>query len=255
MIESRLKFVKISQSDKRLYSLIVFSAIMLCCKEYYGKASVFYSWLNSPKSSLQYKWATLLFNGETSSLYSLLFWAASCVIFYLILPMFFRKIVFPKSPSLFKLNIPNEHWKIYGLMLLIMIIPLISASFLSSFQHTYPFVYIPKGESFYRILLCWEIAYLFQFVAVEFFFRGFLLFAFEKELGHKAVLLPLIPYVMIHFGKPFPETVGAIIAGLVLGTMALRSKSIFPGICVHFSIAIGMDLLSLWQQGYFTASP
>ena len=60
---------------------------------------------------------------------------------------------------------------------------------------------------------------------------------------------------MIHFGKPFPETLGAIVAGLVLGTMALRSKSIVPGICVHFTIAIGMDLLSLWQQGYFTAYP
>ena len=60
---------------------------------------------------------------------------------------------------------------------------------------------------------------------------------------------------MIHFGKPFPETVGAIVAGLVLGTMALRSKSIIPGICVHFTIAIGMDLLSLWQQGNFTFFP
>ena len=255
MIESSKKYVNLSQTDKRLYSVIVFSAVMLCCKEYYGKASIFHSWLNFPQSSLQYKWAILLYDGETSSLFSLLFWAASCVLFYLILPMIFKKIVFSKSPSLFKIDIPLKHWKIYGLMILIMIIPLISVSFLSSFQHTYPFVYIPKGDSFYHILLFWEIGYLCQFVAIEFFFRGFLLFAFQKELGYKAVLIPLIPYVMIHFGKPFPETLGAIIAGLVLGTMALRSKSIVPGICVHFTIAIGMDILSLWQQGFFTASP
>jgi membrane protease YdiL (CAAX protease family) len=255
MIWSNIKYINITKSDKLLFSVIVFSALMLCCKEYFGKASIFHSWLNFPHSSLQYKWAMLLFDGETSSLNSLLFWAASCVLFYLILPMIFMKAFFPKSPSLFKLDIPIKHWKVYGLMLLIMIIPLISASFLSSFQHTYPFVYIPQGDSFYRILLFWEIGYLCQFVAVEFFFRGFLLFAFEKELGYKAVLIPLIPYVMIHFGKPFPETVGAIVAGLVLGSMALRSKSIVPGICVHFSIAIGMDLLSLLQQGYFTPSP
>ena len=255
MIRSKKKYDSLTQSDITLYSVIVFSGLMLCCKEYFGKASIFHSFLNSPQSSLQYKWAILLYEGETSSLYSLLFWAASCVLFYLILPMLFRKIVFPDAPSLIKFNIPAKHWKIYGLMLIVMIIPLILASFLPSFQHTYPFVYIPKGESFYRILLLWEIGYLCQFVAVEFFFRGFLLFAFEKELGYKAVLIPLIPYVMIHFGKPFPETLGAIVAGLVLGTMALRSKSIIPGICVHFSIAIGMDLLSLWQQGYFTAYP
>ncbi len=255
MIWSNLKYVKISKSEKALYGVIVFSALMLCCKEYFGKASIFHSWLNIPQSSFQYKWAILLFDGETSSLYSLLFWAASCVLFYLILPMLFRKIVFPNAPSMFKLEIPAKHWRIYSLMLIVMIVPLVSASFLPSFQQTYPFVYIPKGDSFYRILLFWEIGYLCQFVAVEYFFRGFLLFAFEKELGYKAVLIPLIPYVMIHFGKPFPETVGAIVAGLVLGTMALRSKSIVPGICVHFSIAIGMDLLSLWQQGFFTASP
>ena len=255
MIKSNKKYESLTQSDIKLYSVIVFSALMLCCKEYFGKASIFHSFLNSPQSSLQYKWAILLYEGETSSLYSLLYWAASCVLFYLILPLLFQKIVFSNVPSFFKLDIPAKHWKVYGLMLLIMIVPLISASFLPSFQHTYPFVYIPKGDSFYRILLFWEIGYLCQFIAVEFFFRGFLLFAFEKELGFKAVLIPLIPYVMIHFGKPFPETLGAIVAGLVLGTMALRSKSIVPGICVHFSIAIGMDLLSLWQQGYFTPSP
>jgi membrane protease YdiL (CAAX protease family) len=255
MIRSNKKYENITQSDITLYSVIVFSALMLCCKEYFGKASIFHSFLNSPQSSIKYRWAILLFEGETSSLYSLLYWSASCVLFYLILPLLFRKIVFPNAPSLFKFDIPSKHWRIYGLMLLIMIIPLILASFIPSFQHTYPFVYIPKGDSFYRILLFWEIAYLFQFVAVEFFFRGFLLFSFENELGFKAVLVPLIPYVMIHFGKPFPETLGAIVAGLVLGTMALQSKSIVPGICVHFSVAIGMDMLSLWQQGYFTPSP
>lgn len=255
MIRSSKKYENLTQADIKLYSVIVFSALMLCCKEYFGKASIFHGFLNSPQTSLQYQWAILLNEGETSSLYSLLYWAASCVLFYLILPLLFQKIIFLNVPSLFKFDIPAKHWRIYGLMLLIMIIPLISASFLSSFQHTYPFVYIPKGDSFYRILLFWEIGYLCQFIAVEFFFRGFLLFAFEKELGFKAVLIPLIPYVMIHFGKPFPETLGAIVAGLVLGTMALRSKSIVPGICVHFSIAIGMDLLSLWQQGYFTPSP
>ena len=245
------KRIIISESDFQLFSTIIFSAIMICFKEYFGKASLFQNWMLADKDSFQYKWAQLLFNGAYSSLFSLLFWAASCVLFYLILPSIFRKIIDPKAPSLFKFKVPFKHWKIYGFMLLIMIIPLIVASFLPSFQHTYPFVYIPRSEQWFRILLFWEIGYLLQFVAVEFFFRGFLLFAFEKEMGYKAVLIPLIPYVMIHFGKPLPETIGAIIAGLVLGTMALRSKSIIPGICVHFSIAISMDFLSLWQQGYF----
>ena len=119
MIWSKNKHENIKQADLTLYSVIVFSALMLCCKEYFGKTSIFHSFLNSPQSSLQYKWSVLLNDGETSSLYSLLFWAASCVLFYLFLPMIFRKIVFPNSPSLFKLNIPAKHWRIYGLMLII----------------------------------------------------------------------------------------------------------------------------------------
>lgn len=251
MLRSLKKIIIFSKSEFQLYSTTVFSAIMICCKEYFGNASLFQNWLLADKDSFQLRWAELLFKGEKSSLFSLLFWAASCVLFYLILPSIFRKIISPQAPSLFKFKVPINHWKIYGFMLLIMIIPLVFASFLPSFQHMYPFVYIPRSQDWYRILLYWEIGYLFQFVAVEFFFRGFLLFAFEKEMGYKAVLIPLIPYVMIHFGKPLPETIGAIIAGLVLGTMAIRSKSIIPGVCVHFCIALGMDILSLWHQGYF----
>jgi membrane protease YdiL (CAAX protease family) len=50
---------------------------------------------------------------------------------------------------------------------------------------------------------------------------------------------------MIHFGKPFPETIGAIAAGLVLGLLSYKSKSVIPGIFLHYSVAITMDILAL----------
>lgn len=241
--------------SKDILLVTVCSAVLLSCKEYFGKASIFRPWLYKSTYSWQYQWASYLFDGELSSLHSLLFWAFSCVLLYLLVPMLIRKWLFPNAASLFQFRLPASHWKIYAGMLLFMLLPLFAASFLPSFQQTYPFVYIPKGHQFAEILFYWEIGYFCQFIAVEYFFRGFLLFAFEESLGKAAVLVPIMPYVMIHFGKPFPETIGAIVAGLVLGTMALRSRSIVPGIFVHFSIAIGMDLLSLWQQGYFTNQP
>jgi phosphoglucosamine mutase len=44
----------------------------------------------------------------------------------------------------------------------------------------------------------------------------------------------------------------AIVAGLVLGVLSLKSNSIWLGVAIHFSVAITMDFCSLWQKGYFS---
>jgi len=58
-----------------------------------------------------------------------------------------------------------------------------------------------------------------------------------------------IPYCMIHFGKPLPETLAAIIAGVVLGVLSLKINIIWLGVAIHFSVAITMDFCFLWQNG------
>jgi membrane protease YdiL (CAAX protease family) len=59
----------------------------------------------------------------------------------------------------------------------------------------------------------------------------------------------LAPYCMIHFGKPWPEAAAALPAGLVLGTLALGTRSIASGVVLHVTVALGMDLMALAQQG------
>jgi len=58
-----------------------------------------------------------------------------------------------------------------------------------------------------------------------------------------------LPYMMIHFSKPWPEAFGAITFGAMLGLLALRSRSIWGGVAVHFSLAIAMDVFALLQKG------
>jgi membrane protease YdiL (CAAX protease family) len=55
----------------------------------------------------------------------------------------------------------------------------------------------------------------------------------------------IVPYCMIHFQKPMAETFGAIIAGLVLGTLAMRTRSIWGGVAIHAAVALTMDVLAL----------
>jgi len=98
-------------------------------------------------------------------------------------------------------------------------------------------------------LLFWELSYGIYFLVLEFFFRGFMIFSLARYLGSFSIFVMTIPYVMVHFGKPFAETLGSIIAGIFLGTLALRTRSIFGGVFIHITIAWSMDILALLQKG------
>src|SRR5690606_24549939 len=115
------------------------------------------------------------------------------------------------------------------------------------FSSYYPF-YAQAGRSVADLVL-WELLYAGQFFAVEFLFRGFLLESGRRSLGSHAIFAMVVPYVMIHYGKPAPETFGAVVAGVVLGTLAMRSRSIWAGFFVHETVAIAMDMAALLQKG------
>lgn len=134
----------------------------------------------------------------------------------------------------------RRHWKIYLGLYLAVLPLLVAASRTSAFLGTYPFYRGPHQ-------LRWELYYGATFVALEFFFRGFALFALDRAIGKLAVFVLVVPYTMIHFGKPLPEILGAIVAGTVLGFLALRTRSIWGGVAVHLGVAWTMDLLALYQ--------
>jgi len=89
-------------------------------------------------------------------------------------------------------------------------------------------------------------------VGEEAFFRGFLLFGLYPRLGRYAIWAMVIPYTMIHFGKPMPETFAAIVAGYALGHLALRSRSFVWGWMLHWSVAITMDVLVIGREFGFS---
>ena len=83
----------------------------------------------------------------------------------------------------------------------------------------------------------------------EFLFRGVLLFSLESRLGLAAVGVSVLPYCLIHVHKPLPEAFGSIVAGFVLGYLALTSRSIGGGVLVHCAVAFSMDTLALVRNG------
>jgi len=70
--------------------------------------------------------------------------------------------------------------------------------------------------SYQRDFAAWELLYLGQFFTLEIFFRGFWLRAM-RAFGAGAIWSMVVPYCMIHYGKPYLEACGAMVAGVVLG--------------------------------------
>jgi len=136
------------------------------------------------------------------------------------------------------------------LLLAVLITPVfVIASYGHAFQAKYPYYKLSRGESLWPWFVAWECLYAIQFVGLEFFYRGFLVHGLKHRFGYAAVWVMVIPYLTIHFGKPPAEAFGAIFAGFILGTLSLKSRTIWWGAALHIWVACSMDLLSLWHAG------
>lgn len=115
------------------------------------------------------------------------------------------------------------------------------------FAKTYPRLQAAETDAW--LFFLYQSFYLVKWTAWEFFFRGFMLFGFFKDFGTRAVLVSTIPFVIMHGGKPELEMAGSVLAGLILCFIALRSRSIWPGVFLHSMVATTMDFFaSSWWR-------
>jgi membrane protease YdiL (CAAX protease family) len=146
-----------------------------------------------------------------------------------------------------------KHLWVYAVLFALVTPAVIVTSTLDSFRQIYPFYRLANRS--YADLAMWEALYAAQFLALEFFFRGFLLQGLRRALGANAIFVMLVPYCMIHYGKTLAETLGAIVAGLILGTLAMRTRSIWGGVVIHIGVAATMDVLALRGCPPFGGAP
>jgi membrane protease YdiL (CAAX protease family) len=176
-------------------------------------------------------------------------WVASILLGFVVLPVVVMAVA--PNPKLRDCNLSLRgflrHFWIY-IGLFGAVLPVIwFVSLTPAFYNFYP-MYGQAGRS-WTDLLMWEGMYIGQFVALEFFFRGFLVGGLSKQIGILAVPVSVMPYMMIHFTKPLPEAAASIIAGFVLGYLAWKTQSIWGGVCIHCAVAVSMDLLALAHKG------
>ena len=178
-----------------------------------------------------------------------LWWGLTRLAGYVAVPIAAWRVLFPGDRVRdFGLRLAGfrEHAWIYGLSVAVVIPAALLASRQPDFGAYYP-MYRLAGRSWLDLAL-WEAIYLSQFFALELFFRGFWLRA-SRGLGAAAIFFMAVPYAMIHFHKPWLEISGALVAGVVLGSLAARTGSIWAGFLVHSTIALLMDLVVLSRRG------
>ena len=178
------------------------------------------------------------------------YWSIGNFVLYVTIPAMVVLGIFRQPLSQFGLKVRGwrQNWWVYVAFYLLLFPAVVLASQWHSFQTKYPFYHFAPGASPGPRFYVWELLYAVQFVSLEFFFRGYMIQAGRKRLGPYVIFVMTIPYCMIHFGKPVQEALGAIVAGILLGFMALKTRSIWLGAALHIAVAWTMDALAVWRK-------
>lgn len=155
--------------------------------------------------------------------------AFSHLIYYVLLPVFVILFVFKDNPLDYGFRLGNYRiWLFYTLLTIILSIPVLLAGSRFASVHQYyetQFSYYEFLSSSVVILFAWE-----------YLLRGFLLFGLKKHFGEVSIIIQMVPFVLLHLGKPEAETLSCIATGLWFGWIAYRGNSFWPAFLIHVFI-------------------
>jgi membrane protease YdiL (CAAX protease family) len=235
--------------DLRPLVAMAICGLILTLQEYYGGRPTYDQAIRPWLARLDLIHPRAIRLAKYEELYGFAWWVFARVFGYVAIPLPIWKAFFPKD-SILDMGLRTrgffQHAWIYGVFLAIVVPLLLLVSRQPDFGSYYPF-YRNSSRSWYDFL-SWEGMYFVQFFGLEVFFRGFWLGALRRSLGSGAIFAMAVPYCMIHYGKPFLEANGAIIAGIALGSLSMKTKSIYQGFLVHVTVAGLMDWLALWHR-------
>jgi membrane protease YdiL (CAAX protease family) len=150
------------------------------------------------------------------------------LILYLIVPLVIIFIAFRENPTAYGFSLGD--WKL-GLVLTVASIVLIAPVLW----------FVARGgamKTYYESQvsgLPWNT--FIDLFGWEFFFRGFILFAYARKMGANALWLQAVPFALAHVGKPEAEALSTIFGGFVFGWIAYRTRSFLYPFLIHWFVA------------------
>ncbi len=239
----------LAKLDRRAVFALVYAAVGLTCITYFKNGEYLSTILANTRFADVGKEAA---HATNNNLYGLIWWVFVSMMFYFVVPALFVRFVQKRKLSEIGIahRIEPGFLKLLAVSIAIMLPLVYWMSLTDSFSAKYPFLKVYNGDPYLSsTLLIWELVYFVQFFGLEFFFRGFLVHSLKPTLGAYSILVMMVPYCMIHFQKPMPETFAAIFAGIFLGWISYKNGSIWLGLVLHCTVAFSMDILALWNKG------
>jgi membrane protease YdiL (CAAX protease family) len=156
----------------------------------------------------------------------------SNLFYYVVLPILVIVIFLRRNPLDYGLRWGNVRiWGKYTGMFCLIAAPVL---FFTTFS--------PEFQKYYKIdnfnLLTYFLINFASLFGSEFLFRGFLIFGLKDKLKEACILIQMIPFVMVHFGKPELETISTLITGIIFGYIVYRGNSFWPAFIIHMFINI-----------------
>ena len=151
-------------------------------------------------------------------------------VYFAVLPLLVIVVVLRKNPLDFGLR-PGQP-RLWGLHVLVICVTAALILYVSSFFGPLQEYYVHEGFNFwvYFLTSCVILS------AWEFLYRGFLLFGLRERFGEGSIFLQMIPFVILHFGKPEVETISTLLTGVLFGYVAYRGRSYWPAFIIHLFI-------------------
>jgi hypothetical protein len=95
------------------------------------------------------------------------------------------------------------------------------------------------------LLLLYELCILVYMLGWEFLWRGYSLFGLYPKFGVYAIFIQMIPFFILHRGKPELELFASIFAGIILGVQAIRARSFIYAWLLHWLVMASVDIISV----------
>ena len=155
------------------------------------------------------------------------FWISS-FIYFGVFPILTILILLRKNPLDFGLR-PGDYtvWIPYVVAFLAIAIPVLYfTSDVSSVERYYRH----RGDF---DLLKYALQMAVYMLGWEFLFRGFMLFGLKDKFKEGSILIQMIPFALLHLGKPEIETISTIFTGVLWGYICYRGNSFWPAYIMH----------------------
>ncbi len=257
LTEQAAKPAKLGLGPEDVRPMVILTVVPLCLIFiHYAGDALWFSWFLDSMGLHRYAAGFRLnvAGFDSRGMSALLWWAAISVVGYVVVPVLLITVVWGE-----RLADYGVRWRAdwptlrpYVAFVALMVPVIWAASSTAQFQNTYPFLRMAPDESIWSRWWYWELAYFAQFFALEFFFRGFMVLGLKQRFGWLAIPIMTVPNCMIHYAKPKPEPVAAIVAGIALGHLSLKSGTVFWGAVLHCTVAMSFDVAVLLQRGAFS---